>query len=100
MKAAILAIATFALAGCVTSEDAPDPYGMRRGNGGLGTICIQWIQEQGSRVETDSTATCKDGSKPRPYYAQWLSDDRSCPVDAQSVKGGIAGVRRVWGCGK
>jgi len=98
----ILAIAAFALVGCVTSEEgAPDPYGMRHGNGGMGTLCVAWVHRQGSGVDTDSTATCKDGSKPALYYAQWFSDNSACTVNkAEDVKGGLAGIRRVFGCAK
>ena len=98
-KAAIFALIAVGMMGCVTDEpsDILDPYRLRSGNGGLGTICNQWIQERGSRIETDSTATCKDGSAPRLYYAQWLSDNRACTItDPGDVKGGK--IRRVFGC--
>lgn len=96
----ILALAAFALVGCVT-DNPPDPYSFKEGNAGMGTLCVAWVHRQGSGVEVDSTAACRDGSEPVLYYAQWFSDNSACTVrKPEDVKGGMQGIRRVFGCAK
>lgn len=98
MNRLAILIAAALLAGCIT-DNPPDPYKLSQGNAGLGTICNYWAVPEGSRIEADSTATCKDGTAPRLYYVQWLSDNRACTITTpEDVKGGK--MRRVWGCRK
>lgn len=100
IKILLAAIVAVGLCGCVT-DDPPDPYSLREGNGGMGALCTAWVHRQGSGVESDSTATCKDGSTPVLYYTQWFSDNSACTVTkVEDVKGGIQGIRRVFGCPK
>jgi hypothetical protein len=85
------------LAGCAT--ESMDPYSLGNGNGGLGKLCTQWVMWEGTATEADSTSTCSDGTAPRLYYTQWLTALDECViVHPTDVKGGIKGVRRVFGC--
>lgn len=101
MKAAILAIAAFALVGCVTSEEGvPDPYGLAERERAFGTWCRARIQPPGiAFTPTDSGATCSDGTAARHFETEWVASNPTCSVtELADVVGGFAGIRKVWGC--
>jgi hypothetical protein len=94
----ILAIAAFALVGCVTSEEGlPDPYRYNDHNGGLGKWCRNTVANQVDEV--DSIATCSDGTAPRLARVEWLTRGENCnTVEIDDVVGGFSGIRRYFGC--
>lgn len=97
-KIAMGASIALILTGCVT--ESMDPYDVKK-NGGFGGFCTQWVMWEGTATESDSTAICADGNTPHLYYTQFFSTDGACsPMKESEIRGGLKGVRRVWGCRK
>jgi hypothetical protein len=96
--AAVAAVVAL-LAGCDlgTGDHVPDFSGQYNY-----TACTNYTvtaQDRQFAEVVDSTATCPDNSAPFMIEAQWLSTDSSCSVvPYTNVIGGLAGIRRTFGC--
>ena len=69
--------------------------------GPVGGVCVKYMASGWTGAETPQDAVCRDGSTPRLQYLQWITESGSCePTQSVDIRGGKAGIRRVFGCGK
>jgi hypothetical protein len=67
----------------------------------VGDVCAKYIGSHDIGVEADPNRSCPDGSSPKLQYLQWITESGNCePKQTDAIRGGIAGIRRVYWCGK